>query len=165
MRRKDREVTDSEKIQKIISDCNCCRVGFNDGGEVYIVPLSFGVCRNNGKYVFYFHSAEEGRKIELIRRSPRVGFEMDANYRLTEDDKACSCTAAFQSVIGSGIVSIVEDAEEKSRGFHALWSAARVVPAGSFPKRKCRQSAFSSWKSASCPAKSTCKLCLCRVTV
>lgn len=120
MRRKDREVTDSEKIQKIISDCNCCRVGFNDGGEVYIVPLSFGVCRNNGKYVFYFHSAEEGRKIELIRRSPRVGFEMDANYRLTEDDKACSCTAAFQSVIGSGIVSIVEDAEEKITGLSCL---------------------------------------------
>ena len=39
MRRKDREITDEAKIDEIISRCNCCRIGFNDSGEVYIVPL------------------------------------------------------------------------------------------------------------------------------
>ena len=42
MRRKDREVTDEARIDEIISRCNCCRIGFNDSGEVYIVPLNFG---------------------------------------------------------------------------------------------------------------------------
>ena len=42
MRRKDREITDEAKIDEIISRCNCCRIGFNDSGEVYIVPLNFG---------------------------------------------------------------------------------------------------------------------------
>lgn len=30
MRRKDREVTDTEKINNIINNCSCCRIGFND---------------------------------------------------------------------------------------------------------------------------------------
>ena len=33
MRRKGREVTDSMKIQNIISRCTCCRIGFYDGEE------------------------------------------------------------------------------------------------------------------------------------
>lgn len=28
MRRKDREVTDKERIAAIIKDCHCCRIGF-----------------------------------------------------------------------------------------------------------------------------------------
>ena len=39
MRRKDREVTDSQKIREIILSCRCCRLGFYDNGQVYIVPL------------------------------------------------------------------------------------------------------------------------------
>lgn len=47
MRRKDREVTDEAKIDEIISRCNCCRIGFNDSGEVYIVPLNFGFVKRD----------------------------------------------------------------------------------------------------------------------
>ena len=47
MRRKDREVTDSQKIREIILSCRCCRLGFYDNGEVYIVPLDFGYYENN----------------------------------------------------------------------------------------------------------------------
>lgn len=42
MRRRDREITDNEKIKEIIKACDCCRLGFNDNGKVYIVPLNFG---------------------------------------------------------------------------------------------------------------------------
>lgn len=77
MRRKDREVTDAAKIQDIIDRCTCCRVGFNDHGQVYIVPLNFGYTKNDDKYTFYFHGAQEGRKMGLIQTSPEVGFEMD----------------------------------------------------------------------------------------
>ena len=59
MRRKDREVTDSQKIREIILSCRCCRLGFYDNGQVYIVPLDFGYYENNGRHVFYFHGAKE----------------------------------------------------------------------------------------------------------
>lgn len=124
MRRKDREVIDFAKITDIISRCTCCRIGFNDDGEVYIVPLNFGFEQKDNTFVFYFHGANEGRKIDLIQKNPAVGFEMDTDhtvYSLDETDTiACNYTARFQSVIGNGIVSIVSDTEEKKHGLSLL---------------------------------------------
>ena len=120
MRRKDREVTDPEKIADVIDRCVCCRIGFNDSGSVYIVPLSFGYERAGDTFVFYFHSAREGRKIDLIHTSPRVGFEMDTDYQLNEADMACGYSARFQSVMGNGVMNIVANAGEKSKGLGLL---------------------------------------------
>lgn len=113
MRRKDRETVDQDRIEEIISSCCCCRLGLNDNGRVYIVPLNFGYAENNGRYTFYFHGAKEGRKIELIRRNHYAGFEMDVNYQLKEAGSPCAYSAAFQSIIGAGAVHFVEDTEEK----------------------------------------------------
>lgn len=120
MRRKDREITDISKIYDIISKCHCCRVGFNDGGEVYIVPLNFGFVSSDDGDTFYFHGAGEGRKIDLIKKNPCVGFELDRNYKLHEADIACGHSARFQSVIGNGVISIVTDQEERYRGLSAI---------------------------------------------
>ena len=120
MRRQDREIKDTEKIARVISACECMRLGFYDDGQVYIVPLNFGYVLNGGRYTFYFHGAKEGRKIDLIRRSPYVGFEMDTHFKINEADRACGCSARFQSVIGNGYASSVEDFEEKKRGLLAI---------------------------------------------
>ena len=119
MRRKDREITDRQAIIKIIESCQCCRIGFQDDGEVYIVPLNFGFEYDEERYVLYFHGAKEGRKIDLIAKNPCVGFEMDTNhgiYPKANNGIACAYTARFQSVIGTGKVSMVSDADEKKRG-------------------------------------------------
>lgn len=120
MRRKDREITDPAKIRAIISACSCCRLGFADGESVYIVPLSFGYCEDGEKRTFYFHTAGEGRKIELISKNPCAGFELDTNYKLNESTKACGYSARFQSVVGSGNVSFVEDTNEKRKALLAI---------------------------------------------
>lgn len=120
MRRGDREITDAARIQEIIDRCTCCRLGFNDRGQVYIVPLSFGYRREDGRYTFYFHGASEGRKMELISVCPEVGFEMDTNYKLNEADLACGYSARFQSIIGNGSVYRVTDPEEKRQGLHFI---------------------------------------------
>lgn len=120
MRRLDREVTDLEKIKNIIESCYCCRLGFNDNGNVYIVPLNFGYEEIEGKRIFYFHGAAEGRKIELIKRGNSVGFELDTNYKLNEAEEACEYSARFQSVIGTGKVSLIEDIDEKIHGLNAI---------------------------------------------
>lgn len=120
MRRKDREVTDLIKIENIISRCTCCRIGFCDGAEVYIVPLNFGYETKDNTYTFYFHGAKEGRKIDLMQKNPIVGFEMDTDYVLKEADTACGYSARFQSIIGTGVVSIVSDSDEKGKGISLL---------------------------------------------
>lgn len=116
MRRKDREITDKNKIREIIDKCYCCRIGFNDNGRVYIVPLNFGYELSEDNYTFYFHGAKEGRKIELIQKAPDVGFELDTDYKLKESDIACGCSARFQSIIGNGLIKIVTDSEEIKKG-------------------------------------------------
>ncbi|MBP3799300.1 MAG: pyridoxamine 5'-phosphate oxidase family protein [Ruminococcus sp.] len=120
MRRKDREITDSAAIESFIAKEQIIRVAFYDEGEIYIVPLNYGYINENGKYSFYFHGAKAGRKYGLAKASPKVGFEIDGNYQLLEADKACDYSARFESVIGTGTLTLVEDREEKVKGLDAL---------------------------------------------
>ena len=120
MRRKDREVTDNEKINEIISNCHCCRLGFYDNGEVYIVPLNFGYTQKDGEKTFYFHGAKEGRKIDLISKAHSVGFELDTNYKLNEGETACQYSARFLSVIGTGNVAFIDDQAEKEAALQSI---------------------------------------------
>ena len=120
MRRKDREIIDRKKMKEISGGCHCCRLGLCDDGAPYIVPLSFGYVCEEGTDRFYFHSAKEGRKLDLIRKNPKVGFELDTNYRLNEAEIACGYSARFQSVIGTGTMRIVTESEEKKKGLRAL---------------------------------------------
>ena len=115
MRRKDREVLDEVKIDKFIRNCDCCRIGFYDkeNNEVYIVPLNFGYSNVDNKKVFYFHGAKEGRKIELISKTKKVSFEMDSNHELIVGKMACNYSERYQSVMGIGLISFVEDKDEK----------------------------------------------------
>lgn len=113
MRRKDRQITDEIKIEEIISSCHCCRLGLNDNGQVYIVPMNFGYERIDETYFFYFHCAKAGRKTDLIKQNPNVGFELDTNYKLNTGNLACDYSARFQSVIGSGTVEFINDTEQK----------------------------------------------------
>lgn len=124
MRRKEREVADKKRLEEIIDACHICRVGFACGGQVYIVPVNFGYVCEDEKYIFYFHGAKEGRKMELIKESPIAGFEMDTGYELKTAAAACGYSAYFQSIVGQGKVSIVEDTEEKRKGLCAVMKHA-----------------------------------------
>ncbi len=115
MRRKDREIVDSSQIDEIIRKSDICRLGFNDNGKVYIVPLNFGFEHENNVRTFYFHSATEGRKVNLIKQGGNVCFELDTNYLLHAAETAFGFSSRFQSVIGNGEVSeVVGDAEKLS---------------------------------------------------
>jgi len=135
MRRKDREITNPEIIREYIHQCEICRLGFNDDGEVYIVPLNFGVEEENGKYTFYFHGAKEGRKIDLIRENPSAGFEMDCHYALVTGEKGHDCTARFRSIIGNGRMEIVDDPQEKQLGLRSLMRHATGKPDWEFDQK------------------------------
>ena len=120
MRRTDREITDLAAIQKFIQQESIIRIAFYDEGDIYIVPVNYGYLFENDKHIFYFHGAKAGRKFELTKSSPSVGFEIDGNYGLLEADIACDFSARFQSVIGTGKLSLVDDFEEKIKGLNLL---------------------------------------------
>lgn len=115
MRRKDREIKDAVRIDEIILSCDCCRLGFHDGGKVYIVPLNFGYMNTSGKRTFYFHGAKEGRKITLIEKNRYAAFELDTNHQVNADEEACDFSFRFRSVIGEGPVSMITNPVEKKK--------------------------------------------------
>ena len=139
MRRKDREITDETQIDEIIRRCDCCRLGFNDDGEVYIVPLSFGYEKEGETRCFYFHSALEGRKIDLISRGGDIGFELDCGYQLHTAENPCGYSAAFSSVIGKGRVKILTDNAEKTAGLQSLMRHAAGLEGCVFPQEMLEQ--------------------------
>jgi nitroimidazol reductase NimA-like FMN-containing flavoprotein (pyridoxamine 5'-phosphate oxidase superfamily) len=120
MRRADREITDTDDKLEIIGRCKVCRLGMADGDEPYIVPLSFGYEYAEGTLSLYFHSAREGRKIDILRKNRRVCFEMDGEYRLIEGDTACEYGFSYESVTGVGLAEFIEDREEKVRALNLL---------------------------------------------
>ena len=113
MRRNDRKVTDSTAIEKFIAEQKILRVGFCDNGEVYIVPVNYGYSCENGKFCFYFHGAKAGRKYELTKSAPDVGFEIDGGYQLLPADTACGYSAKFMSVIGTGRLTLIDNNKDK----------------------------------------------------
>ena len=113
-------MTDPETIRRIVSACDCCRLGLCEQGRAYIVPLDFVFTEREGRYTFYFHSAREGRKIDLIRKSGWASFEMDAGHAAIPDEAACEYTARYQCVMGGGPAMLLETEEEKRAGLAAI---------------------------------------------
>ena len=120
MRRKDRQVEDIREIESVLKKCDVCRLGMRDGDDIYVLPLNFGFRLSDSELTLYFHSAREGRKIDIIRQKPLVGFEMDCGHQLIEAEKACEYAFRFESVVGSGRASLVEDVGEKKLALGAI---------------------------------------------
>ena len=109
MRRNEREIKDRKDIDDIIKRCRVCRLAMCEDGQPYVVPLNFGY---DGRFLF-FHTAPEGRKIDIIKRNNRVGFEFDILHDIVTAEQACKWGAKYESVMGSGTAEIVDDLESK----------------------------------------------------
>ncbi len=114
MRRKDRELTDPAAIRRILDESRVCRLGLVDDGVPYIVPLNFGYGWNGGAPVFYFHSAREGRKIDLLRRGGTICVEIDRELGLVGADCPCEYGFSYESVIGEGTARFLTEPAEKA---------------------------------------------------
>jgi hypothetical protein len=116
MRRHDKEITDRQPIDAIIHKASVCRIALCDGDVPYIVPMCFGY---DGTSLF-LHSATEGRKIDMLRKNPRVCFEFDADCEVLASEKPCSFSMRYRSVIGTGRASFVEGPEERHRALKLI---------------------------------------------
>ena len=116
MRRKDQEITDIAAIEDIIRKAQVCRLGLSENGRPYIVPLCFGYKDKT----LYFHSAREGKKLDILRKNNNVCFEIDIDHELVRGKKACNCSMKYRSVIGFGRAELIEDIEPKRRALNII---------------------------------------------
>ena len=116
MRQSKNEITDKALIDAIIRECRVCRLGLSDGKEPYIVPLCFGY---DGQ-VLYFHSASEGRKIDILHKNNRVCFEFDIPGEMKESEQGCKWGIRYRSVIGYGTAELVDNGEAQRNALEIL---------------------------------------------
>ena len=116
MRRKEKEVKDQGELQAIIEGAEFCHLAMVDGDQPYVIPLNFGYRDNT----LYFHSAREGRKLDILRRHDRVGFAMEAGVQLVEGGTACDWSVTYRSVVGFGRASLIEEAREKKAALDVI---------------------------------------------
>ena len=116
MRRADKEITSKAAIEGIISRSLVCRLALADENRPYIVPLCFGYKDNS----LYFHSAVQGKKIDIIKKNNRVCFEFDIDSEVIKADKACEWGLQYKSVVGFGQASFLEDSESKRRALDII---------------------------------------------
>ena len=109
MRRKDREIKDHSELESIIGAAYVCRLAMSEDDRPYIVPLCFGYKDGN----LYFHSAGEGKKLEVLGVNSSVCFEMDIDHELVRANLPCDSEMKYRSVIGFGRASFVNELEEK----------------------------------------------------
>ena len=112
MRRKDKEITDQMELDEIMKKAQVCRLGVAYESMVYIIPMNFGYSNRT----LYFHSAQEGLKLMILRENPKACFEMDIDTRVVPSKQSCNWTMQYQSVIGFGEVEFIEDLEGKREG-------------------------------------------------
>ena len=120
MTRRERQVTDINEIINILDKSKVVHLGMVDGDEPYVVPMNYGYIMEDGKLTIYLHGAKRGRKLDLIRKNPKVFFEMCCDIEPFEGEVACKYGITYASVMGRGIAEIVEDVEEKKFALSAL---------------------------------------------
>lgn len=120
VRRKDREITEIERMEDILRRGQTVCVAFG-GGAPYVIPMSYGIVREEGHFTLYMHGAGAGEKIERVTADSRAAFTVYTDNKIYgSGDKACSYSATFDSVCGSGTIRMPEEPAEKRAGLEAI---------------------------------------------
>jgi nitroimidazol reductase NimA-like FMN-containing flavoprotein (pyridoxamine 5'-phosphate oxidase superfamily) len=109
MRKKEQEITDRAALESIIAKSTVCRLALSEDDRPYIVPLCFGYADN----ALYFHTAREGKKIDILKKNNRVCFEVDCDHELVSNDTPCKWSMKYRSVVGFGKAFVIDDLESK----------------------------------------------------
>ena len=117
MRRKEKEIIDRKEIDAIIEAAPVCRMAMAHDNQPYVVPLSFGY---DGSSV-YIHTADAGKKIDMIRANPNVCLEFEHQVEVQPDrDLPCKWSFAYQSVIAFGTIRELQDPSQKDAGLSLI---------------------------------------------
>lgn len=118
--RREKLITDIDKVLEILEKSKIVHLGMVDGDEPYVVPMNYGYTYENEKLTIWLHGATTGRKLDVIKKNPKVFFEMECDLIPFEGDVACKYGLSYSSVMGKGIAEIVEDSEEKQKALSIL---------------------------------------------
>ena len=110
MRRTEREMTDPSFMAQVLDEAGEIALGLNTGAAPHVLFVNHVRVDQD----VYFHCAWDGRKIDLLRANPQVGFTAAVDIRVE------GTTTRYRSVCGVGRAEFVDDAQLKDTVLKAL---------------------------------------------
>jgi nitroimidazol reductase NimA-like FMN-containing flavoprotein (pyridoxamine 5'-phosphate oxidase superfamily) len=114
MRRSDKEVTDPSELVKPLKEADYVTLALCMDNVPYIATLSHGYDEEANR--LYFHCAREGKKVDILRANPVVWGQalIDGGYQQG------SCNHLYHTAQFRGVVSFIEDPDEKRRALEIM---------------------------------------------
>lgn len=114
LRKTEKTSSDTQAIDKVISNGKYMGIALCSDNEPYIVTLSYGY--DHEKHVLYCHCAKKGHKLDIIRENNRVcgTVIMDGGYIQGE------CGQPFESIVFRGTVDEIHELDEKKHAMSVL---------------------------------------------
>jgi len=109
MRREDKQIKDKTIIESVMKEAIVCRIGLSEDNIPYVIPMNFGFKDN----YLYLHSANKGKKIDILRKNSRICFEVDIKHEIVKSEMSCNWSMKYYSVIGFGRAYLVNSFDEK----------------------------------------------------
>ncbi|MFW9909443.1 MAG: pyridoxamine 5'-phosphate oxidase family protein [Candidatus Thorarchaeota archaeon] len=107
MRRKEKAITDRGQLVHILRSAKYVTIAMSLENEPYLVTLSHGY--DESKNCIYFHCAQEGKKIDILKRNNLVWGQALLDYGYAHG----KCDHHFATTQFRGRVTFVTDLEEK----------------------------------------------------
>lgn len=123
MRRSDREITDKDRVFKILEEAKILRIAYADKDGLTMLPITFTPVDENGEWVLIFHGATAGRKYEAWKGGHNVVFEAEAGVSPILSDNPPNNSWTFETVVGHGRIELVADPDKKRAYLEALTHA------------------------------------------
>ncbi len=122
VRRRDKEVRDPAAVLDVLARGDVARLAMVDEGGPYLVPVSYALLppEPGEPLRLVVHGARGGRKMDALRRDPRVCVEVTVDAAVVPAVRACDVTVRFRSVIAFGRVAFLEDRAARARALAAI---------------------------------------------
>jgi len=114
IRRKDKELTDLRELKENLKTTHYVTLAMCLKDEPYLVTISHGY--DQEKNCIYFHCAEEGKKIDLLKENNLIWGQALKDYGYVQG----KCDQLYSTTQFRGKVTFVEDAIEKEHSLLVL---------------------------------------------
>jgi nitroimidazol reductase NimA-like FMN-containing flavoprotein (pyridoxamine 5'-phosphate oxidase superfamily) len=119
-------INDYKILEEILNSSSIGVLGLFNGTSPYTVPVNFVY---HEKHI-YFHSAESGTKIDILKQNPIVSFLVFIDRGILPNKIPCKIGQSFKSIMITGEAAIVGDIKEKKDALEAL--IKKYVPEGGY---------------------------------
>ena len=119
-------INDYKILEEILNRSSIGVLGLFNGTSPYTVPVNFVY---HEKHI-YFHSAESGTKIDILKQNPIVSFLVFIDRGILPNKIPCKIGQSFKSVMITGEAAIVGGIKGKKDALDAL--IKKYVPEGGY---------------------------------